>query len=94
MYFYFWMFWSLIVEYIKIHTKIETIWWTFDKGKGLLIQKTSYPHVSLECFNHIKGILKHGEFSWKVCSCNLESIRTYFKNNTIFYIYCVHMVIF
>jgi len=59
--FFFWMFWtygSILVEYIKVHKKIETIWWTFDKGKGLL---------------------KHGEFSWKFCNCNFESRRTYFK---------------
>jgi hypothetical protein len=38
--FIFWMFGthgSLLVEwYIKVHKKIETIWWTFDKEKWLL----------------------------------------------------------
>jgi hypothetical protein len=74
----FWTHGSLLVEYIKVHKKIEMIWWTFDKGKGLLIQKTAYPHAFHECFKHIKGLLKHGEFSWKFCSHNFENIRTYF----------------
>jgi hypothetical protein len=26
-------------------------------------KKTTYPHSFLECFKHIKGFLKHGEFS-------------------------------
>ncbi len=51
------------MEYIKVHKKIETIWQTFDKGKGFLIQKITCPHAFLECFKHIKGILKHGEVS-------------------------------
>jgi hypothetical protein len=87
----FWTHGSLLVEYIKIHKKIETIWWTFDKGKGLLIQKTTYPHAFCECFKHIKGLLKHGEFSWKFCTHNFESTKIYLKNKTIFlYIQCSH----
>jgi hypothetical protein len=43
-------------------------------------KKTTYSHAFLECFKCIKGLLKHGEFSWKFCSCNFESIRIYFKN--------------
>ncbi len=60
--------------------KIEMIWWTFDKEKGLLKQKTTCLHVFLECFKYIKRLLKHGEFSWKFCSCTFETIRIYFKN--------------
>jgi hypothetical protein len=70
--------WTLLVEYIKAHKKIEMILWAFDKGKELLIKKK--PHVFLKCFKHIKGLLKHGEFSWNFCSCNFESIKIYFKN--------------
>jgi hypothetical protein len=40
-------------------------------------KKTTCPHAFLECFKHIKGLLKHGEFSWKFCSCNFESVKTY-----------------
>jgi hypothetical protein len=80
----FWTHGSLFVEYIKVKKKFEMIWWTFDKGKGLLIQKTTCPHAFLEWFKHIKGFLKHGEFSWKFCSCNFESIKTYLKNNFFF----------
>jgi hypothetical protein len=43
-------------------------------------KKTTCPHAFLQCFKHIKGLLKHGEFSWKYCSCNFESIKNYFKN--------------
>jgi hypothetical protein len=48
----------------------------------------------LQCIKHIKGILKHGEFSWKICSCNFESIRIYLKNETFFLICNVSMMIF
>jgi hypothetical protein len=77
---------------LKFQKKIEMIWWTFDNGKWFLIQKTTYPHAFLECFKHIKGLFKHGEFSWKFCSCNIESI-TCFLNKIIFLIYNVLMVI-
>jgi hypothetical protein len=43
-------------------------------------KKTTCPHIFLECFKHIKGLFKHGEFSWNFCSCNFESIQIYFKN--------------
>jgi hypothetical protein len=59
----FWTHGSFLVKYIEVHQKIETIWWTFDKEKGLLKQKTTCSHVFLECFKNIKGFLKHGEFS-------------------------------
>jgi hypothetical protein len=75
----FWTYESLLLEYIKVQKKLEIIQWTFDKEKRLLRQKTICPHVFLECFKHIKGLLKHGEFSWKFCSCNFGSIRVYFK---------------
>jgi len=38
--------------------------------------------------------LKHGEFSWKFCNYNFESIKTYLKNLTIFLIYSVPVVTF
>jgi hypothetical protein len=81
--FIFWMFWtygSLLVEYIKVHKKFEMIWQTFDKEKKLMKQKNHLSTFFLKCFKHIKGFLKHGEFSWKFCRCNFESIRIYFKN--------------
>jgi hypothetical protein len=52
MYFIFWMFWtygSILVEYIKVHKKIEMIWWTFDEEKKLLKQKN---HLST-CFSWV-----------------------------------------
>jgi hypothetical protein len=48
MYFFLGMFWthgSLLLEYIKVHKKIEMIWWTFDKEKGLLKQKKPHVHA-------------------------------------------------
>jgi hypothetical protein len=50
--------------------------------------------IFLECFKHIKWLLKHGEFSWKFCSCNFESTKIYFKNRTFFLRYIVSMVSF
>ncbi len=79
------MFWapgSLHMEYIKVHKKIETILWTFDKEKKLFETKNKShvrPHASFKCFKHIKGLLKHGEFSWIFCSHKFEIIKTYFK---------------
>jgi len=48
---------------MKVRKKIETIWWTFNKGKKLLYKKITCPHAFLEFFKHIKGLLKHDEFS-------------------------------
>jgi len=56
------------------------------KEKNFWYKKTTCPHVFLECFKHIKGLLKHGKISWKFCSCNFEIIRIYFKNKTYIYI--------
>ncbi len=67
------------------------------KEKGFWYKKTTWPHVFLECFKHIKWLLKHGEFSWKFCSCNFEDIRNYYNiYNIIVYLfwYSVPMVIF
>jgi len=50
------------------------------RKKDFWNKKNTCPHVFLKCFKHIKKFLKHGEFSWKFCSCNFESIRIYFKN--------------
>jgi DNA modification methylase len=41
-------------------------------------KQTTCPHAFVEWFKNIKRLLKHGEFSWKFCSYNFESIRTYF----------------
>jgi hypothetical protein len=54
------------------------------KEKNFWYKKTTYPHVFLECFKHIKWLLKHGKFSWKFCSCNFEIIKIYFKNKMFF----------
>jgi hypothetical protein len=68
---------------------------TFDEGKGILIKKkkkkkkTTCLHVFPKCFKHIKWLLKHGEFSWKFCSCNFESIRSLYIYIYI-YILCSH----
>ncbi len=72
------------------------IWWTFDKKKKTFTWniKTTCPHIVLECFKHVKGLLKHGDFSWKFCSCNFDNIRSFFKNLTIFLIYSVPTMIF
>jgi len=40
-----WTHGSLLVEYIEVHQKNEMIWWTFDKEKRHLKQKTTCPHV-------------------------------------------------
>jgi hypothetical protein len=50
------------------------------KEKNFWYKKITDPHAFLECFKHIKGLLKHGKFSWKFCSCNFEIIRIYFLN--------------
>ncbi len=71
---------SHFVEYIKVHQKNDMIWWTFDTEKKNWNKKTTCPHGFIECFKHIKGCLKHGEFSWQFCSCNFESIIIYLKN--------------
>jgi hypothetical protein len=60
--------------------KFEMILWTFERKKDFWSGKPTYPHVFFECFKHIKGLLKHCEFSWKFCSCNFESLRPCFKN--------------
>jgi len=90
----FWIDGSLHAEYIIVHKRLEMIWWIFDKKKRLLKQKKTSPHVFLECFKHIKWLLKHCEFSWKLCSLNFENIKIYFKILRNFLIYNVPMVIF
>ncbi len=64
------------------------------KKKDFWNKKTTCPHVFFESFKHIKGLLKHSEFSWKFCSCNFESIRIYFNYLFIYLIYSAPMVIF
>jgi hypothetical protein len=53
--------------------------------KKKLKQKTTYPHAFLECFKHIKGLLKHGGFSWKFYNYNFKSIKNYLKNYNFFW---------
>jgi len=65
---------------LKLTKKLKQFNEHLIKEKDFWFKKTTCPHVFLECFKHIKGFLKHGEFSWKFCSCNFESIRTYLKN--------------
>jgi hypothetical protein len=55
------------------------------RKKDFWNKKTTCPHVFLKCFKHIKELLKHGEFSWKICSYNFESIRIYFKIKWMFW---------
>jgi hypothetical protein len=50
------------------------------RKKNFWNKKTTCPHACFECFKHIKGLLKHGEFSWKFCNHNFESIKIYFKS--------------
>jgi hypothetical protein len=90
----FWTHGSLFVEYIKVKKKLEMIWWIFDKKKRFLKQKKTCPHVFFGCFKDIKGLLKHCEFSWKLCSFNSENIKNKFKILTMFLIYNVPMMIF
>jgi hypothetical protein len=64
---------------LKFTKKIQMIWCKFDKKKYFYIkQKKTHVHM-LEFFKHVKRLLKHGEFSWKFCSCNFESIRFFLK---------------
>jgi hypothetical protein len=64
------------------------------RKKNFWNKKTTCPHVFLECFKHIKGHLKHCEFSWKLCSFKFENIKFYFKILTNFLIYNLPTVIF
>jgi hypothetical protein len=48
MHFYFlnvWTHGSFIVEYVKVHKKIEMILWTFDKEKKTFETKNSLVHM-------------------------------------------------
>jgi hypothetical protein len=64
---------------LKFTKKLKQFGEHLIREKYFWYKKTICPHASLKCFKHIKGLLKHGEFSWKFCSSNLESIRTDFK---------------
>ncbi len=81
------------MEYIKVHKKIERVGEHLIKGKKNWLKETTCSHAFLECFKHIKALLKHGKFSWKFCSYNFENIKT-FKIYIYFNIYSVHIVIF
>ncbi len=78
MYFYFLNVWtheSILVEYIlKFTKKLKQFGKHLIKEKDFWYKKTTCPHAFLKCFQHIKGLLKHGEFSIKFYSCNFESI--------------------
>jgi len=82
--------WSIL----KFTKKLKWFGEHLIRKKDFWNKKTTYPHVFLKCFKHIKKLLKHGEFSWKFCSCNFESIKIYFKNWMNFLIYNVPIVIF
>jgi hypothetical protein len=81
--------WSIL----KFTKKLKQFGKHLIREKDIWYKKTTCPLFFLECFKHIKGLLKHGEFSWKFCSCNFESVKNYFKND-FFNIYNVPMVIF
>jgi hypothetical protein len=63
---------------LKFKQKLKWFGEHLIRKKDFRNKKTICPHVFLKCFKHIKGLLKHGEFSWKFCSCTFESIRIYF----------------
>jgi hypothetical protein len=76
--FIFWLFWtygSLLVEYIKVHKKLKWFGEHLIKKKNFWNKKTTCPHVFLECFKHIKRLLKHGEFSWKTLYLQLSKYK-------------------
>jgi len=62
--------WSIL----KFTKKLKQFGKHLIREKDFWYKKTTYPHAFLECFKHIKGLLKHGEFSRKFYSCNFESI--------------------
>ncbi len=68
-----------LLEYIKVHKKLNWFGEHLIRKNDFWNKKPTCPHAFLECFKHIKGLLNHGGFSWKFCSCNFES-TTYFKN--------------
>ncbi len=51
------------MEYIKVHKKIEMIGEHLIRKMDFAKQKNQMSHAFLECFKHIKRLLKHGEFS-------------------------------
>jgi hypothetical protein len=48
---------------LKFTKKLKQFGEHLIKEKDFWLKKTTCPHVLLKCFNHIKGFLKHGEFS-------------------------------
>jgi hypothetical protein len=79
---------------LKSKKKMKWFGEHFIRLKEFWNKKNTYPHVFLECFKHTTRLLKHGEFSWKFCSCNFEILKAYFKILMNFLIYSVPMVIF
>jgi hypothetical protein len=60
------------------------IFWTYGSILVEYIKVHKEIEMILWTFDKEKKLLKHGEFSWKFCSCNFESIKNYFKNEMIF----------
>jgi hypothetical protein len=65
---------------LKFTKKLKWFGEILIRKKNFWNKKTTCPHAFLECFKQIRGCLKHGEFSWKFCSCSFKSIIIYFKN--------------
>ncbi len=63
---------------LKFTKKLKQFGEHLIREKDFWYKKIICPHVFLMCLKHIKKLLKHGEFSWKFCSCNFEIIRIYF----------------
>jgi uncharacterized protein YlbG (UPF0298 family) len=55
--------WILFVEYIKFQKKLKRFGELLIRKKTFEIEKTTCPQAFLQCFKHIKKLLKHGEFS-------------------------------
>jgi hypothetical protein len=79
---------------LKFTKKFKWIGEHLIRKKDFWNKKTTCSHGFFECFKHLKWFLKQGEFSWKFCSCNFESIKNYLKNYMNFLIYNVPIVIF
>jgi hypothetical protein len=68
------------VKYVRIHKKVENICFKFDKYKKNWNKKTRCPHPFLDCFKHMKRLLKHHEFCMKFFGYNFGSMKIYYNN--------------
>jgi hypothetical protein len=69
------MFWtheSFLVEYIKIRKKIETSWWTFDKGKNFWYKKPLVHMLLLSVLNILKNSWNMVNFHEKLVVSTLK----------------------